>query len=334
MTSQQSETKPCKIRGVKMTPPNSTSQVEHVTVSAEFDGQRIDNFLLRHLKGVPRTLIYRVLRRGEVRVNKGRIKPTYRVQAGDEIRIPPIRRGESQLVSPSRGSIEAIQNRILYEDERIIIINKPCGMAVHGGSGVSYGVIEAMRHWRHDLHYLELVHRLDRETSGCLVLAKKRSALRQLHELFRSGGVDKRYLALVKGRWALGKQTIDVPLRKNTLRSGERLVRVSEEGKQAISVFRPLATSDTASLLEIAIQTGRTHQIRVHAAHAGHPIAGDEKYGDDGFNRQIRSLGCTRLFLHARSLAFTLEEPHKSIAVNAPLDPELEHILDKLSLTL
>jgi len=334
MTGQQSETKPCKIRGVKITPISSSGQVEHLTVAAEYDGQRIDNFLLRHLKGVPKTLIYRILRRGEVRVNKGRIKPTYRVQAGDEIRIPPLRRGASESINPSRGSIAAIQNRILYEDERLIIINKPCGMAVHGGSGVSYGVIEAMRHWRQDLHYLELVHRLDRETSGCLVLAKKRSALRQLHELFRTGGVDKRYLALVRGRWTLGKQTIDVPLRKNTLRSGERVVRVSAEGKQAVSIFRPLAIGDMASLLEVDIQTGRTHQIRVHAAHAGHPIAGDDKYGDDGFNRQIRRLGCPRLFLHARSLAFTLEEPHKSIAVNAPLDPELEQILDKLGLTL
>lgn len=334
MTGQQSETKPCKIRGVKMTPPSSPSQVEHVTVSAEFEGQRIDNFLLRHLKGVPRTLIYRVLRRGEVRVNKGRIKPTYRVQAGDEIRIPPIRRGEGQAVNPSRGSIEAIEQRILHEDERLIILNKPCGMAVHGGSGVSYGVIEAMRHSRQDLHYLELVHRLDRETSGCLVLAKKRSALRQLHALFRTNGMDKRYLALMKGRWTLGTQSIDVPLRKNTLRSGERMVRVSEDGKQALSVFRPLSVGDTASLLEIEIHTGRTHQIRVHAAHTGHPIGGDEKYGDADFNRTLRNLGSARLFLHARSLAFTLEEPHKSIAVNAPLDPDFEQILDTLGLNL
>jgi 23S rRNA pseudouridine955/2504/2580 synthase len=308
------------------------SQVEFVTVVSEQGGQRIDNFLLRHLKGVPKTLIYRILRKGEVRVNKGRIKPDYRVQAGDEIRIPPIRRAQEQQRPPSNRQINTLTGRILYEDERLIVVNKPAGMAVHGGSGVSHGVIETMRHWRDDLHFLELVHRLDRETSGCLVLAKKRSALRQLHALLRQGQVEKRYLALVKGAWPHGKQRVEVSLRKNTLRSGERMVNVSDEGKTAISTFYPLAVGKTASLLEIHIETGRTHQIRVHAAHLGHPIAGDDKYGDRAFNQQIRKLGLSRLFLHARSLAFTLAEPHKSIAVNAPLDDELIQILNKLGL--
>lgn len=310
------------------------SRVEFVTVGPDQGGQRIDNFLLRHLKGVPKTLIYRILRKGEVRVNKGRIKPDYRVQAGDEIRIPPVRRSQDEKRPPSSRNVSALSDRILYEDERIIIVNKPAGMAVHGGSGVSHGVIETMRHWRDDLHFLELVHRLDRETSGCLILAKKRSALRQLHELLRESDVDKRYLALVKGAWTQGTQRIVIALRKNVLRSGERMVNVSDDGKTAISTFYPVSVGKKASLMEIHIETGRTHQIRVHAAHLGHPIAGDDKYGDKEFNRQMHDLGLSRLFLHARSLAFTLTEPHKSIAVNAPLDRDLELVLDKLGLHL
>ena len=317
-----------------VTTESTTSRVEFVTVGPEQGGQRIDNFLLRHLKGVPRTLIYRILRKGEVRVNKGRIKADYRVQAGDEIRIPPIRRSSEEKRPPSSRSVATLSDRILYEDERIIVINKPAGMAVHGGSGVSHGVIEAMRHWRQDLHYLELVHRLDRETSGCLILAKKRSALRQLHELLREGQVEKRYVALVKGPWSRGRQRVEIALRKNVLRSGERMVNVSDDGKTAISTFNPLAVGKLASLMEIHIETGRTHQIRVHAAHLGHPIAGDDKYGDKDFNRQMHDLGLPRLFLHARSLAFTLAEPHKSIAVNAPLDNDLTQLLNKLGLQI
>lgn len=312
--------------------PRSHTRVEHVRVTAEYDGQRIDNFLLRHLKGVPKSMIYRILRKGEVRVNKGRIKPQYRVKSGDEIRIPPVSRSVQKMVSPSQGALESISQRVLYEDARILIINKPAGMAVHGGSGLSYGVIEALRKWRHELHYLELVHRLDRETSGVLVLAKKRSALRQLHELLREGKVEKRYLALVQGNWQYGERVIDVPLSKNTLRSGERVVRPSEHGKEAISIFRPIAVTKTASLVEVQIKTGRTHQIRVHAAYAGHPVAGDDKYGDRAFNRRLATMGLQRMFLHARGLAFTLEEPHKDIVINAPLDDELEAILEKLEI--
>lgn len=319
---------------MKLATEQTSSRVEFVTVGPDQDGQRIDNFLLRHLKGVPKTLIYRILRKGEVRVNKGRIKPDYRVQTGDEIRIPPIRRSETEKRAPSNRNLSALHDRILYEDERILIINKPAGMAVHGGSGVSHGVIETMRHWRTDLHYLELVHRLDRETSGCLILAKKRSALRQLHELLRESEVEKRYLALVKGPWPHGVKRVEAGLRKNVLRSGERMVNVDDEGKVSISTFYPLAVGKLASLMEIHIETGRTHQIRVHAAHLGHPLAGDEKYGDKAFNQQMHAMGLTRLFLHARSLAFTLEEPHKSIAVNAPLDKDLELILEKLGLPL
>jgi 23S rRNA pseudouridine955/2504/2580 synthase len=318
---------------VNISTEQAPSRVEFVTVGPDQGGQRIDNFLLRHLKGVPKTLIYRILRKGEVRVNKGRIKPDYRVQPGDEIRIPPVRRSqEEEKRPPSERSVGTLSDRILYEDERIIIVNKPSGMAVHGGSGVSHGVIETMRHWRDELHFIELVHRLDLETSGCLILAKKRSALRQLHEMLREGDVEKRYLALVKGAWPHGKKRVEIALSKNVLRSGERMVNVSDDGKTAISTFRPLSIGKQATLMEIHIETGRTHQIRVHAAHLGHPIAGDDKYGDKEFNKEMRNLGLSRLFLHARSLAFTLEEPDKHIAVNAPLDGDLTQLLEKLGL--
>ncbi len=309
------------------------TKVQWLTVDAEYAGQRIDNYLLRILKGVPKSMVYRILRKGEVRVNKGRIKPTYRLKAGDELRIPPIRMSADSNPGSSAAG-ERLESRILYEDKRIIILNKPSGIAVHGGSGIQFGVIESMRKSRTDLHYLELVHRLDRDTSGCLVLAKKRSALRQLHELLRVGKIQKRYLALVQGNWQYGTKRIDVPLQKQILRSGERVVRVSEHGKAASSTFRPLAVSSKASLLEVEIHTGRTHQIRVHAAHTGHPIAGDEKYGDESFNRYLASLGFKRLFLHARGIAFELEEPHVDIAVNAPLDKKFEDVLSKLSLTV
>lgn len=313
-------------------PNQSSVPVQYVTVEAEYEGQRIDNYLIRVLKGVPKSLIYRILRKGEVRVNKGRIKPHYQVQEGDIIRIPPLRMGEDAPKGVSRSAIDALSNSILYEDKRIIIINKPCGMAVHGGSGVSSGVIEIMREWRTDLHYIELVHRLDRETSGCLILAKKRSALRQLHDLLSTGQVQKRYLVIVKGAWQRGEYRLEQALQKNTLRSGERVVRVSDEGKDSISVFKPIAVRSQASLLEVQILTGRTHQIRVHAAHLGHPVAGDEKYGDEEFNRYIKSQGGKRMFLHARNLEFELAEPHTEIAVNAPLDTQFDTILAKLNL--
>ena len=309
------------------------TKVQWLTVDAEYAGQRIDNYLIRILKGVPKSMVYRILRKGEVRVNKGRIKPTYRLKAGDELRIPPIRMSADSNPGSSAAG-ERLESRILYEDKRIIILNKPSGIAVHGGSGIQFGVIESMRKSRTDLHFLELVHRLDRDTSGCLVLAKKRSALRQLHELLRVGKIQKRYLALVQGSRQYGTERIDVPLQKQVLRSGERVVRVSEHGKAASSTFRPLAVSSKASLLEVEIHTGRTHQIRVHAAHTGHPIAGDEKYGDESFNRYLASLGFKRLFLHARGIAFELEEPHVDIAINAPLDKKFEDVLSKLSLTV
>jgi 23S rRNA pseudouridine955/2504/2580 synthase len=315
-----------------MTTPTSPANpgVRMLQVEAEDAGQRIDNFLMRHLKGAPRSLIYRILRRGEVRVNKGRIKPEYRIQAGDQVRVPPVRTSAPTTSNVGEGAGDRLEQRILYEDERLLVIDKPAGMAVHGGSGLSYGVIEALRASRPDAHFLELVHRLDRETSGCLLIAKKRSELRMLHELLRERAVDKRYLALVKGRWDLGDKRIKAPLLKNQLRSGERIVTVDPEGKAADSRFRPLEIFNEASLVEVDLGTGRTHQIRVHGAHVRHPLAGDEKYGDEVFNRRMRELGLRRLFLHAHSISFRDPINGREINVSTPLPAELRAVLDKL----
>lgn len=303
---------------------------ELVTVEPGHEGQRIDNFLMTYLKGVPKSWVYRVLRTGEVRVNKGRAKPTYRVIAGDLIRIPPVRRSEAEEpLRPGTQVLEAIEKSVLYEDAGLLILNKPSGIAVHGGSGLSYGVIEALRVLRPGAS-LELVHRLDRETSGCLMIAKKRSTLRALHELLREGGMDKRYLALVQGRWRGGERRVSVSLQKNVLSSGERMVTVREEGKAAESIFRPVTRFEEATLVEVQPLTGRTHQIRVHAAHLGHPIAGDEKYGDRDFNRAMRESGLRRLFLHARSLRFRIPSQDKPVEVTAPVDKALENVLSSL----
>ncbi len=233
---------------------------------------------------------------------------------------------------PGGQVLRQLESAILYEDNRLLILNKPSGLAVHGGSGLSYGVIEGLRALRPQAPYLELVHRLDRDTSGCLLIAKKRSALRRLHELLRTNRVDKRYFALLQGQWQGGSRKVDAPLRKNVLRSGERMVRVDAQGKSALSIFRPLAVSKLVSLVEVKLETGRTHQVRVHAASIGQPIAGDDKYGDAGFNRQLREIGLKRLFLHARSLRFQLKEGEPAIDVSAPLNDELEQVLQKLDL--
>ncbi len=310
--------------------------VEKIEIAADQAGQRIDNFLLTYLKDIPRSQVYRILRRGEVRVNKGRIKPHYRIQAGDHIRIPPLLREITPAVTAPNKAIARISNAVLYEDDRVLIINKPSGMAVHGGSGLSFGIIEALRSWRPEAPFLELVHRLDRETSGCLVIAKTRNALRQLHTLLReesTADMDKRYLALVKGKWQGGARDVNVPLQKNLLSSGERLVKVNKAGKASLTRFRPLSISPLASLVEAQLFTGRTHQVRVHAMHINHPIAGDPKYGDEEFNRQIREYGLKRLFLHAWRLEFSLQEPKQTITVTAPLDAALQQVLQQLSLT-
>lgn len=320
-------------------PPETRPKAQFVEIDEDRAGQRIDNFLLASLKGVPKTRVYRILRKGEVRVNKGRIKASYRLQAGDMVRIPPIRQSEPEAAAaPGARVLARIDASILAEEKGFLVLNKPSGLAVHGGSGLNYGVIEALRALRPDAPYLELVHRLDRETSGCLLVAKRRSVLREMHRLLREksqgksldDGMDKRYLALLKGRWEGGERKVDAPLLKNTLRSGERVVTVSPEGKESLSLFRPVARNAEATLVEVRLLTGRTHQIRVHAASIGHPIAGDEKYGDEQFNREMKAKGLRRLFLHAHFLGFSLEGHEQAYRFSAPLDDELEAVLDRL----
>lgn len=302
-----------------------------IEVAAADEGQRIDNYLLTQLKGVPKSRIYRILRTGEVRVNSGRIKPTYRIKAGDAIRIPPIRVSEEEAPArPGDRALERVNASILFEDKGLLIVNKPSGLAVHGGSGLSYGLIEALRALRPEAPFLELGHRLDRDTSGCIVIAKKRSVLRAFHELLREGGSDKRYLALLKGCWRGGERRVEAPLLKNVTQSGERMVKVSPEGKPARTIFRPLTVFRDATLVEAELITGRTHQVRVHAAHIGHPIAGDDKYGDEAFNKRMAEVGLKRLFLHASALSFTLPESGQVVSVSAPLGDELRSVLDRL----
>ena len=305
------------------------SYVRQVSVSAEEAGQRIDNFLSRYLKGVPRSHIYRILRRGEVRVNRGRIRPQYKVQAGDMVRIPPVRLEpvRERVLDPQR--LPEIAGNILYENSRLLVLNKPAGIAVHGGSGLSYGVIEALRALRPEAPYLELVHRLDRETSGCLMIARRRSALRDLHMQLREGRVNKHYLALVRGALE-GPLRVDARLRKNQVQGGERMVKVQDNGKQAVTRFSPVSRHGGATLIEAVLETGRTHQIRVHAAHIDHPLAGDEKYGDAGFNRLMRAHGLRRMFLHAHMLEFTDPASGEPVNVSAPLDDDLKAVLESL----
>jgi len=308
---------------------NARPQVQIVEIDEEGAGQRIDNFLLTLLKGVPKSMVYRLLRTGQVRVNKGRIKPLYRLRSGDVIRIPPVRMAEkSEVAEPGQAVLQQIERNIIFEDSGLIVLNKPSGIAVHGGSGISFGVIEAIRKLKPECKSLELVHRLDRETSGCLLIAKKRSALRHLHEAMRQGEIKKVYLALCKGRWRGGSQLIDAPLRKNALSSGERIVRVSADGKEASSRFTPRQRFKLATLMEVELFTGRTHQIRVHAQHSGHPLAGDDKYGDKEYNRLMREYGLKRLFLHAHRLTFPWD--NAAFEISAPLDNVLESVLNKL----
>jgi 23S rRNA pseudouridine955/2504/2580 synthase len=306
--------------------------VRYVDVAEGDDGQRLDNFLSRHLKGVPRTHLYRLLRKGEVRVNSKRARPDQRVQAGDRIRIPPVRQAQpGQSRPPATAIQERVTEAIVHEDKDLIVLNKPSGIAVHGGSGRSYGVIEALRAARPELSELDLVHRLDRDTSGCLIIAKRRAALRDLHEQLREGQVEKRYLALVCGKWNLGRKRIELPLDTSERRSGERHVAVRTHGQMAVSTFRPVESyGSTATLMEVEIGTGKTHQIRVHAAHAGHPVAGDEKYGDPQCNVALRAYGLSRMFLHAASIGVSRPGSREPLYVSAPLDDELRSVLDAL----
>ena len=305
-------------------------QVQLVTISDEEAGQRIDNFLLRICKGVPKSHIYRVLRSGEVRVNKGRIDQTYRLEEGDVVRIPPIRIAEKN--APTAPGAEF---KILLEDSHMLVIDKPAGVAVHGGSGVSYGVIEQLRAARPQAKFLELVHRLDRDTSGILLLAKKRSALTNLHEQIRDGLLDKRYLVLVHGDWKNPRQHIKLPLFKYNTPDGERRVRVQADGLASHTVFILLQKYRSFALLEAELKTGRTHQIRVHLSSSGFAIAGDDKYGDFALNRALlksdgERLAFKRMFLHAHQITFTHPETGRPVTLNAPLPSECERFLSCL----
>ena len=321
--------------------------VRHLTVDGEDAGTRLDKFLARQYPEVPRTRLFRLVRKGEVRVNGKRAGIDTRLALGDDVRLPPVREAAPETAVESGSSTAraltrkvpanlqaAVTASVIHEDERVIVVNKPAGIAVHGGSGVSFGVIEALRAARPDeAEKLELVHRLDRDTSGVLIIARKPSVLRMLHAGLREGeGFEKRYLALVKGSWQLGKKRIEAPLRTDLRVGGERTVKVAAGGKAATSDFRPVqGFGKLASLLEVSILTGRTHQIRVHAAYAGHPVAGDPKYGDREFNEEMREHGLDRMFLHASSISFLWPDRGTEFSVNAPLPPELARVIDVLS---
>lgn len=295
-------------------------------------GQRIDNFLSRHIKDVPRSLIYRILRTGEVRVNGRRAKPDYRLAEGDRVRVPPVQREQKPAPKqPSKSLRDFIVAATIFEDRDLIVVNKPAGVAVHGGSGLSFGVIEALRAAHPELKELELVHRIDRETSGCLLIAKRRTVLRELHARLREREMQKEYLALLVGRWPFGKKTIDLPLKTNMKQGGERVVRVHADGQSAISTFTPVQHfGKLATLVSVSIGTGRTHQIRVHSSHAGYPIACDEKYGDREKDAKLKELGLTRMFLHAHKLTFERSGQREPFSITAPLPEELQAVLARL----
>jgi len=314
--------------------PPQAAAVRTVEVDTESAGQRLDNFLMRHLKGVPKTHVYRIIRSGEVRLNKGRTSADARVAAGDLVRLPPVRVSE-KIAEKAERPAPAREFPILLEDEQLIVIDKPAGVAVHGGSGVSFGVIEQLRRARPQAAYLELVHRLDRETSGILLVAKRRSALKNLQDQFRERATGKTYLALVQGGWPERLKVIDQPLHKYLQDDGERRVRVTTpddpDGMRSVTLVRvrsrlparPLQGLPAMTLLEVTIKTGRTHQIRVHLAAQGHPIAGDEKYGDFDLNRRLPKQGLKRMFLHAWRLQFDHPAGGQRLELRAELPPEL-----------
>jgi 23S rRNA pseudouridine955/2504/2580 synthase len=312
--------------------PQRRLPVRHVEIDANEDGQRLDKVLGRLLAGVPRSRIFRLIRKGEVRVNGRRASPDQRLKSGDSVRLPPVH--EAAPASPARvpaSLMATIERAVIHEDERLLVLDKPAGVAVHGGSGLSFGVIEALRASRPQ-QTLELAHRLDRDTSGVLLVAKRSSALRELHALLRDGAVQKSYLLLVAGHWKLGHKRIDAPLRTDLRVGGERTVKVDAHGKQALTEFKLIEHYGArASLIEAILHTGRTHQIRVHAAYCGHAVAGDEKYGDEVFNGALQPLGLKRMFLHAHSCSFTWPDGGGEQSFSAPLPSQLKLVLDALS---
>ena len=301
------------------------SNVISVEVETSSEGQRVDNFLMRVCKGVPRSHIYRILRTGQVRVNSRRVDATYRLQQGDRVRIPPMR-----LAQRAKKTAPPLELPVVFEDDALLVVNKPAGTAVHGGSGVSFGVIEQMRAARPQLKFLELAHRLDRGTSGLLILAKKRSALTALHAALREGRVRKEYLTLVKGGWRNDKQRVSLPLKKFLTQSGERRVSVDREGRESQTVFRKRRGLRDFTLLSAELLTGRTHQIRVHLTHLGYPIAGDDKYGDFELNRALAKQGLKRMFLHAGDLEFVHPLSGEAVKLHASLPEDLSRFLDSL----
>lgn len=312
----------------------SKDSVNWLEVAAEESGQRIDNYLIRWLKGVPKSHVYRILRSGDVRVNSGRIGPEYRVQDGDRVRVPPVRAAQPRAAGPAKPRA-GLELEVLHEDAALLVINKPSGLAVHGGSGVSHGVIEQLRAARPQAKFLELVHRLDRDTSGVLMLAKKRSALVALHQQLRAGQVQKRYLALVRGHWRDAKRAVKAPLQKRVSASGERRVSVADDGQAAHTIFHLRKCwpqrEPPLSLLEAELKTGRTHQIRVHLAHLGFPIVGDEKYGDFGLNKNMyKNQILTRMFLHAREIELTHPDSSETLRFTAPLPKALTEFMATL----
>lgn len=326
----------------KATLPASESTSSHLPNKVNFAhidedqaGQRLDNFLMTQLKGVPKSKIYNIIRKGEVRVNKGRSKPDYKITAGDEIRIPPVRMAEKEaMAKPSNTMTALLAQSIIFENDGLLVINKPPGLAVHGGSGISLGLIETLRQMRPEARYLELVHRLDRDTSGCIMIAKKRSMLRHLQAALReknSSGIRKVYQALVVGAWPASVRRVDAPLLKLEVARDERAVKVHVDGKPSLTEFKVLSLFKGYSLVEARPITGRTHQIRVHAQYAGHCLVGDEKYGDDEINKSMRLLGVKRLFLHAVELGFYLPDSKELTVVKAPLANDLAGALIKLT---
>jgi 23S rRNA pseudouridine955/2504/2580 synthase len=305
----------------------SKAPVARHVIGEEADGQRIDNFLLRICKGVPKSHVYRILRSGQVRVNSKRIGPDYRLRSGDEVRVPPLRQGPEKVDLPVPAGRDF---RVVFEDEALLAIDKPSGTAVHGGSGVSFGVIEQLRRQRPQARFLELAHRLDRETSGLLLVAKKRAALTALHDLFRQGRMEKRYLALVKGRWTEPQRHVRQPLHKYLTPEGERRVSVSPEGKAAHSIVRLVARWENFSLVEVELESGRTHQIRVHLTHLGYPLCGDDKYGDFALNKALQKQGLGRMFLHAFRLKLEHPLSGEQLDLEAPLPGELLRFLEIL----
>ena len=311
-----------------------THSVQFIEITNSNAGQRLDNFLLSLEKGVPKSRIYRALRKGEVRVNKGRKKQTYKLQLGDTVRIPPLRVTEKTISSTVSDFLrQQLTESILHEDDDLLILNKPSGLAVHAGSGIDQGIIEALRIIRAELPFLELVHRLDRDTSGCLLLAKSRTSLLHLQQQMVEHDINKRYLTLLKDSWGQEEKTVIAPLLKNTVSAGERMVQVNDEGKYAETLFIPLQQFPSAQLTEVVLFTGRTHQIRVHAKHIGHPLAGDDKYGQRAFNKQMKKAGLKRLFLHAWKLGITHPNTNEALQIEAPIPMPLQTFICNMSNT-